>query len=356
MRRSGDKGRNFVGKFLLFLREKSLKMLNFRCMKNIHLKSKCCNSKIIRYGHRRKQCSKCKKTWTIRPKRRGRKQKRIPVSLAKNYLNNLYTSVNKLAILKGKSRYVLKRDLRKSLLRFNKTTQYPKIPFHGDLICVLDAIINKIANKKYTTYFVLIKKVDSNNFYIHKPLTLEGIEDSIGWEKSFLTIDSDIRRRIKFIVGDHHKGIIHIIKKYNISYQACHFHLIFRLLGRRSKSKYSRHRKTGINLYNTAREIITTTDNQRLKKLLIKLNRIKIKTTSKNLKRYISGFIKTHQRYRTYLNYPELKIPKTTNVVESLNSKFRELCYKARGFRTINSFKIWMESFVKNVRILKTSE
>jgi len=65
----------------------------------------------------------------------------------------------------------------------------------------------------------------------------------------------------------------------------------------------------------------------------------------------ISGLSKSYPYYRTYLKYPELNIPTTSNCIESLNSKFRDLCYRSRGFRTLKAFSILVRSFL--LKILK---
>jgi len=217
-------------------------------MTKLHLKSKCCNAKVIKFGGNRRQCVLCKKTWRIRPKRRGRKVKRISTSFAKNYLDNKYSSILRLSTLNN--RYKLKRKLRRSILIHNKATVYPELPQEYPLIAILDSMMHKINRQIYSTYFILIKKTTSEYAYISKPMIASGKENPDNWDKAFLELPESIRSSIAAIVGDKHRGILHIAKKYNILYQSCHFHLIFKIMGRRSKSKWSRHQKRGGEIIN----------------------------------------------------------------------------------------------------------
>src|SRR5262245_9130522 len=40
-------------------------------MNLLHAKSPCCRAKIYRFGSRHRQCSLCKRTWSVRRKKRG---------------------------------------------------------------------------------------------------------------------------------------------------------------------------------------------------------------------------------------------------------------------------------------------
>jgi len=152
-------------------------------MTKLHLKSKCCNAKVIKFGGNRRQCVSCKRTWRIRPKRRGRKVKRITTSFAKYYLDNKYSSISRLSSLINKHK--LKRRLRKSILRYNKTTIYPELPEGYPLIAIVDSMMHKIDRKVYSTYFILIKETTSEYAYISKPMIASGKENPENWDKAF---------------------------------------------------------------------------------------------------------------------------------------------------------------------------
>ncbi|MFC1615157.1 hypothetical protein ACFL22_01230, partial [Patescibacteria group bacterium] len=55
-------------------------------MKKIQTNSLCCGVKIHNYGERRRQCSKCKKTWRIYKKKTGRKKIRVTTNIVEDVL------------------------------------------------------------------------------------------------------------------------------------------------------------------------------------------------------------------------------------------------------------------------------
>src|SRR5262245_25383655 len=46
-------------------------------MPTLHAKSPCCRAAIRHFGGKRRQCRACLRTWTLRPRRRGRPKRRI---------------------------------------------------------------------------------------------------------------------------------------------------------------------------------------------------------------------------------------------------------------------------------------
>src|SRR3989338_3207517 len=51
-----------------------------------HENSACCRAKIYKFGSKRRQCSLCKKTWRVWPRKRGAKPSRPHQSLLKKVL------------------------------------------------------------------------------------------------------------------------------------------------------------------------------------------------------------------------------------------------------------------------------
>ena len=76
-------------------------------------------------------------------------------------------------------------------------------------------------------------------------------------------------------------------------------------------------------------------------------------TSSRVLRSVLSGFLTHYRDYRTYLVYPELYLPRTSNTAESLIGMIRSLCYRARGFRTIHALRAWIEALIKHRRTVR---
>ena len=318
-------------------------------MKTLHAKSPCCRGRIIRYGRRRRQCVTCKKTWRIREKRRGRKSKRVPPNFFLKYLNQEIPSLYVLArTKKTKSEDRLKRELRCGLKKFLRHTPWPILPTGKPLIAVADAMIQTINKKMYTFYFILLRTIEDNKAIIAKPYVKQGPESWLGWQEAFNQLPGPVLGSILALVSDGHTGLISAAKRNNWIIQRCHFHLIAKIQGRRSRWTRSRHREIGQRLYFLAREVLTNSDEKVIQKYLKELTIIEDYTSSRLLKTYLSGFIRYYKEYRTYLYHPELNLPTTSNSVESIIGSIRKLCHRAHGFRTIESLILWTHALLKN--------
>lgn len=318
-------------------------------MKTLHAKSPCCRGRIIRYGRRRRQCVTCKKTWRIRGKRRGRKSKRISPNFFLKYLNREIPSLYILArIRKTKSEDRLKRELRYGLKKFLKHTPWPALPTRKPLIAIADAMAQTINKKIYTFYFILLRAIKDNKAVITKPYVKQGPESWLGWQEAFNQLSKAVLGSILALVSDGHSGLMSIAKQKKWIVQRCHFHLIAKIQGRRSRWIRSRHRELGERLYFLAKQVLTNPDERTIQGFLKELSIIKDYTSSRLLKTYLSGFIKYYKEYRTYLYRPELNLPVTSNSVEAIIGSIRKLCHRAHGFRTIESLILWVHALLKN--------
>jgi len=317
-------------------------------MSTKHAKSPCCRGKIIKYGRRRRQCTACGKTWRLRPKKQGRKKKRYSSKLLEKYLDRQIPSIQVLSKLRVTSQSKLSARLRQELLEYVRKTPWPKAPQGKELIAIADAMIQMINGKTHAIYFILLREIDSNRAVITKPFIMAGTESSPGWKKAFGKLPKKIFTSIKAIVCDGHLGFYCLAKANNWVIQRCHFHLLSSLQGRRSKSKYSQHRKTGSLIYQAASSIINTRNKRTISCELNKFRKIIPTVSSPRFKSMLSGFIRDHRDYQSYLKHPELKLPRTSNAAESVISTVRNLCYRARGFRTKKSFKLWIYALAKH--------
>lgn len=260
-------------------------------MKNLHAKSPCCRGEIIHYGNRRRQCLICRKTWRIRRKKRGRKRKREQKTL---------------------------------LVRYLQHQMPPLYALEGGLIIIADAMVKYIERVWYTFYFILIRDAGDNHAIITKPVVTKGTETQSGWREAFERLPETVKPRIKAVVCDGHRGIVNYAKQKGWIFQRCHFHLIASIQGRRSKWKWSRHKEEGQKIYDLARYIL-------------KLEETALNTNSPQLRKTLLGFINNYRDFRTYLYHSNLNLPRTNNSIESLIGSIQNLCYRARGFRTISS-------------------
>ena len=312
-----------------------------------HAKSSCCHGKIIRFGQRRRQCTICRRTWRIRQKKLGRKTIRVPDSMALRFLNNERLSCFSLARSSNLSEDQLNRRLKRSLETLALKTQYPELPQAKSLVVIADAMIQQIENRYYSVYFILVKKTGSSKAVIATPHFEEGKESWLGWVNAFNSLPPEIFKSIRAVVSDGHKGLLSLTKRNGWLIQRCHFHLLSSLQGRRSRGQYSRHREIGEAVFRLVKDVLTNVVDSQLQDSIRQLQDMRDHTDSPGLRRILRGFLKNYMQFRTYLNYPGLNLPRTSNSAESVVGSIRNLLYRAKGFRTLNSFKLWVEGLVK---------
>lgn len=317
-------------------------------MKKLHTKSPCCCGRIIKFGNRRRQCVICRKTWRIRPKRRGRNPKRVSADLFVKYIRGeIPTSYTLARMRQGQSRDQRERSLRASLKKFVGATLWTPLPHSELLIAIADAMITTIDKRTYTFYFILTRGIRSESAVIAEPYIVEGSESCEGWREAFARLPELTLFSICALVCDSHRGLQSIAIKKKWIIQQCNFHLIARIQGRRSRFTYSRHRQEGDYLYRLVSEAITNPDEEAILDTVREIWEISRLTRSKNLRIYLSGFARKYWEYRSYLQYPQLNLPRTTNSIESLIGSVRKLSHRAHGFKTIESLTLWVHALLK---------
>lgn len=312
-----------------------------------HEKSTCCQGKIIHFGGRRRQCKLCKKTWRVWQRRRGRKQTRTNRKLLVQYLDGHFVSIRKEAKRRGISESVLRRRLRKSAQRFVDTASWEHIPQNDQYILVADAVVKRINYEWWTIYCMAVRSYKVTQAILLPPVIRVGKEVYQGWHAALGTLSLNMRKNIKILVCDGHRGLIYCLHRNRWRIQRCHAHIIFAISGRRSRSLWSFHREEGEKLYALAKTIITTRNSRKLSQALHDIEIMRQNTSSPILKRVLKGLIRSAGDYRTYLDYPKLNIPTTNNAMESFLSQFQELCHRARGFSSVESLRLWITAFTK---------
>ena len=319
-------------------------------MHTIHEKSSCCRGKIRRFGNRRRQCVTCLKTWSVWKRKRGRKSKRIHLKFVKDYLEKGHSLLKINAKRNNVKVPAIRARLRNTLVCFNKRTKWLSIP-EGNLIVIADAMIQNINHKNYSIYFILLKGVETNKAIIIPPFIKEGGEGYLSWSLAFSKISKETLERVVALVSDGRSGLISIAKRKGWINQRCHFHLRYRIANYARTGILARNNIAG-RIKMLVDVTLTSHNKNTVHEALNKLIILKPEISSKGLKTVISGFIKKFDDYRTYLDYPDLNLPTTSNSIESLISSVRELLYEAKGFRSIKSLNEWIIALLKHKRFI----
>jgi hypothetical protein len=316
-------------------------------MKKIHAKSSCCGVKIIHFGARRNQCTKCHRTWRNRKKKRGRKQKRTSKNIVKKYFSRTLPSSygrakeQKVSSDKYEYRLLQSRNL------FSRNTEWPILPKTGSVILVADAKKKKICGKMTTIYFILVRSVSGTTAFVHKPHIEIGDESVAGWDRAFDTLPESVSKRVLGLVCDGHLGLIYSARWRYWKIQRCHFHLLKSLVVRRSIKSTRGNAVVGAKILLLVGTILTTKNNETLKRAINEIEAIGWESKKGMLRAIIEGFLNHLDEYRTYLNYPELHLPKTSNSAEAYIGGLQKLLNQAHGFRTQKSLLKWLEAYIK---------
>ena len=145
-----------------------------------HAKSPCCRGRINRFGKRRRQCSICKRTWSVRKKRRGRKRKRIAVALLNRILLERHTITHEQRILRLSRNAVAERYA--NAMRAVAAQPYPvkSLP-RGPYALIGDGLYFKFKRREWVMYLIAVKPACSHKAYFLDPVLFEGRECYERW-------------------------------------------------------------------------------------------------------------------------------------------------------------------------------
>ncbi len=315
-------------------------------MNKKHEKSACCRAETIKYGKRRYQCLLCKRTWRVWKHKRGRKKKRINHELVKLFLNREMISISKTAAKRQIPESTLQDALRRSRSNFLLHESYASIP-NGNLILVADAVIEFVERKWLTIYLMLLRNTFEDVAIILPPLFRNGTETYDGWSEAFETIPDSAKKRIKALVCDGHIGLVGEAKWRKWVLQRCHFHLLARIPSRRSLSWIARNREEARVVFSNVKNVLYDKNEKSITTSLNVLEEISWISSSPAIRTTLSGFVKHYEDYRSYLKYPELRLPITNNSAESLAGLIADLKNRWRGFKTEASLKNWVSALLK---------
>lgn len=316
-------------------------------MHSWHAKSSCCRAKIHHFGSRRRQCSQCKRTWTIRKKRRGRKPQRGRPGVLKAVLLDGRT-LKTLAPRYGLTHQGLSRRFRRTLRQFVSRSRPLRLP-RGPLVLVLDGLYFRFQRKDWVLYQMAVKPCHHNRAIFLDPVLLPGRENLRGWSQAIATIPARIHRRIRASVSDEISGIIKLGKSQGWIVQLCHFHLISRLQncrGRRNRRLEGRPLREA--LYQHVRKALELPDGPKLQTVLKTLRQLVRRATGLRVMRMIvREFLRRVDHFRAYRQYPELHLPTTTGTVEAMNRRVRDLMRQTRSISSPQALHLWTTALIR---------
>lgn len=322
-------------------------------MMNKHVKSPCCNAPVRRFGKRRRQCIKCKGTWRIRQKKRGRKQQRPQQHVLATVLDGA-TTLARRAHANHVSPDALEKQCGRAVEKFLKTSSGYSFP-PGKLILIVDGLWTYFHKEgRFTLYLMSVRSTDGTIAHFLDPVLLSGRENLDDWRKAIASIPDDVRQRICAMVSDGLRGLKKIAEENQWVFQRCHFHLLAWFQKRhgqyfqRGKTKWMR---DAILAY--VQTMLETTDRKKLHEFRKELEIIiRHPDCPHYLAMRVREFLRTIDDFRTYLQYPRFSLPTTSNTVETMIRLLRGLLSRIRGAATSQSFLKWTTSYVRHRRTI----
>lgn len=294
-----------------------------------HAKSPCCRENVRRFGGRRRQCSRCKRTWRIRKKRSGRKRKRTLLKLAARALLEQYSLVQeakRLHVAQSVASKRLTRVLRAIVAR-------PSAPLpRGPYALMVDGVYFKFDRREWVLYLIALKPTRARRMYFLDPVLIKGRERLESWQQAIGTIPPQTKNRVRALVSDGLRGFQQLANREGWVHQRCHFHLLSALVRGKGRRRYAaRGSATRNAILHAVRIMLVDNPTGKRESARRALHRHADNPSCPvYVRKHVLEFFEREQDFRTYLRYPELNLPTTTNAVESTGRLVRKATRTAR--------------------------
>ena len=317
-------------------------------MNSLQAKSSCCGACVRRFGSRRRQCGECRRTWTIRPRRRGRPRHRLAPGLLKQVFLESFSLRQLCARRVGVALPAYRYRFRQALRRFLARPGPQRIP-SGPLILLADGLWFTFDQQPWVLYLTALKSCAGTHAVFLDPLLLPGREGATRWRQAVAAIPASARRRIQALVVDNLPGMQRIARRHGWALQLCHFHVLLKLQVRRRGVRYVlRGGAARAAIDAGIRDALELPNGRRLQRVLRRLQRLS--TTSSvtaRIQTTVRAFLQDVAAYRTYLVHPALHLPATTNAVESMCRLVREMLRRNRAGLNPQALLQWATALIR---------
>lgn len=314
----------------------------------MHAKSPCCGATIRRFGRRRRQCASCNRTWTIRPRKRGRPPNRTAVPLLEKVFLRGFTlrqlRSRKLKIgLSG-----LHYRFRQALCRMVARPSPQRIP-PGPLVLLADGLWFDFDARPWVLYLTALKPCSGKHAVFLDPLLFPDKEGASRWAEVVSAIPAPVKRRIRGLVVDNLPGMQLLARRHRWVLQLCHFHLLLKLqMQRRGVRHALRGGPVREELHALLRQALTLPAGAQLQAVLGRLRDLsKSDCGTVRIQTTIRQFLWEIAFYRSYLTHPELHLPTTNNAVESMGRVIREMFRRSRAGSNPKSVLLWAKALIR---------
>lgn len=291
----------------------------------------------------------CGYTYRIRVKKRGRKRKRQSGNLAASILCT-GASLRGLAKQRHCSKTKLTNRFHRSIRPW-LTAHHPALPFtenDGGLVLVIDGIWFELNEQRYTVVILLVRRVRGWKARLRGLMLMAGDEHKELWEQVLKqSLTTQELANVRGLTGDGGHGLTTLCRERNWPYQRCHVHLIrdlYKIRGqRRSPTQWLRQQTLWL-----VRTTLNTPSERKANRLILQLRLlIAHPECPKTVRSKVGGFVRHYQKYRVCYQYPDLRLPKTTNSAECVSQLVQRYLNRMRGMWSAQSLRYWLTTILR---------
>lgn len=290
----------------------------------------------------------CHRTWTIRPKKRGRPSHRTASSVLKRVLVDGLTLGQLYSKRPGVTLPAYRYRFRQALHRF-VARPYPQQIARGPLVLLADGLWFEFEGRPWILYLIALKPCRGNQATFLDPLLLPGREGASRWQQAVAAIPPSARQRIKAIVVDNLPGLERIAQHHGWVLQLCQFHLLLKLQAPHRRVRYAlRGGAVREEIYQLMRHALQLPDGRLLSRTLKRLRHLSCGDCGTlRVQITLRQFLVDLPFYRSYLAHPNLDLPTTTNAVESMCRLVREMLRSSRAGSNPASILLWATALIR---------
>ena len=219
----------------------------------------------------------------------------------------------------------------------------------GPLVLLADGLWFEFDGIPWVLYLTALKSCRSNEAIFLDPLLLPGREGATRWQQAVEAIPVAARNRIRAMVVDNLPGMQKIAGQQQWVLQLCHFHLLLKLQAQRGRVRYRlRGGAVREEIHPLIHSALKMPAGPQLDATVQRLHRLaKGNCGTERIQITVREFLKGMPYYRSYLQYPELGLPWTTNSVESMCRLVREMFRSSRAGSNPDSVLLWATALLR---------
>jgi hypothetical protein len=237
---------------------------------------------------------------------------------------------------------------RQALQRFVAQPSAVRIPA-GPLVLLADGLWFQFEGTPWVLYLTAVKPCRGQHAVFLDPVLLPGNETATRWRAVFATIPANITARVQALVVDNLRGMRPLARHHGWMLQLCHFHLLLKLQVRRRGRRYAlRGGPVRDEIDRWTRAILELPEGQALQHAIRRLRQLSLGDCgTQRIQWMVREFLRQRPFYRSYLDRPDLGLPRTTNTVESMGRLIREMFRRNRAGSNPVAALTWAIAFVR---------